>query len=108
MRLPWLRSAALASVIMSQIPEGFIGFLEIDGEPIEVLTSGSYVWWQFNHTIKVTQFDLRLQNMEVNGQDILTKDRVGLRINLSALWQIHSAQLVKASLADHKDYLVMI
>ena len=100
-----LRNAALTAVVMSTVPEGFIGFLEVDGVQREVLSTGVHVWWQFNHAIKVTQLDTRLQNMEVNGQEILTKDRVGLRINLSALWQVKDAQLVKSSLVDHKDYL---
>ncbi len=43
--------------------------------------------------------------MEVNGQEILTKDRVSLRINLSAMWQITDAATIKRELADAKDYL---
>lgn len=100
-----LRRAALAAILMTTVPEGFIGFLEVDGVQQEVLATGVHVWWQFNHSIKVTQLDTRLQTMEVNGQEILTKDRVGLRINLSALWQVKDAQLVKSNLVDHKDYL---
>lgn len=100
-----LRKAALAAILMTTVPEGFIGFLEVDGVQQEVLATGVHVWWQFNHSIKVTQLDTRLQTMEVNGQEILTKDRVGLRINLSALWQVKEAQLVKSNLVDHKDYL---
>lgn len=100
-----LRKAALAAILMTTVPEGFIGFLEVDGVQQEVLATGVHVWWQFNHSIKVTQLDTRLQTMEVNGQEILTKDRVGLRINLSALWQVKDAELVKSNLVDHKDYL---
>lgn len=100
-----LRSAALAAIVSSTVAEGFIGFLELDGVQQAVLSTGVHVWWQFNHSIKVLQLDTRLQTMEVNGQDILTKDRVGLRINLSALWQVKDAQLVKSTLLDPKDYL---
>ena len=100
-----LRAAALNALVMATIPEGHTGFLEVDGEQREMLTAGTHVWWQFNHTIEATQLDCRLQNMEVNGQEILTKDRVGLRINLSAMWQIVDPQQVKTALADHKDYL---
>lgn len=100
-----LRNAAFNALVMSTIPEGFVGFLEVDGEQREVLRTGTHVWWQFNHTIKVTQLDCRLQNMEVNGQEILTKDRVSLRVNLSAMWQVIDPQTVKSALADHKDYL---
>lgn len=48
---------------------------------------------------------MHLKNMEVNGQEILTKDKASLRINLSATWQIANADLVRQSLTDHNDYL---
>ena len=43
--------------------------------------------------------------LEVNGQEILTKDKVSLRVNLSATWQVLDAAKVKAELADHHDFL---
>ena len=49
--------------------------------------------------------DLRLQNMEVSGQEILTKDRVSLRLNLSATYQIIDPKLVESQLADFYDFL---
>ncbi|SEA24219.1 hypothetical protein SAMN05660964_01210 [Thiothrix caldifontis] len=55
-----LRAAALNALVMATIPEGHTGFLEVDGEQREILTAGTHVWWQFNHTIKVTQLDCRL------------------------------------------------
>ena len=87
------------------IPERHSGFLEVDGEKAFILKAGSYVWWKFNRSLKIKQIDGRLQNMEVNGQEILTKDRVSLRVNLSATWQVQDAQKVSAELADHTDYL---
>lgn len=43
--------------------------------------------------------------MEVNGQEILTKGKVSLRVNLSATWQVLDAEKVKTELADHYDLL---
>jgi regulator of protease activity HflC (stomatin/prohibitin superfamily) len=100
-----LRRAALGAIVVTTVPENHLGFLTVDGETAATLTSGTHVWWRFNRNIAVTLFDSRLQNMEVNGQEILTKDRVSLRVNLSATWQIKHAELVKAELADAKDYL---
>jgi regulator of protease activity HflC (stomatin/prohibitin superfamily) len=70
-----------------------------------VLSAGLHGWWRFNHYPMLTLFDLRLQNMEVNGQEILTKDRVSLRVNLSATWQIREAEKARAELADAKEFL---
>lgn len=100
-----LKSSALNAVITATIPEKHLGFLEVDGEKQSILNAGIHAWWKFNRSLKVKQIDLRLQNMEVNGQEILTKDRVSLRVNLSAIWQVHDAKKVSEELADHTDYL---
>jgi len=104
-RDPLLSRAAMTAIALSNVAEGHTGFLVVDGNTIATLEPGLHMWWKFNRVIEVKQFDLRLQNMEVNGQEILTKDRVSLRINLSAMWQITNAELAKTELADAKDYL---
>ena len=104
-RDPLLSRAAMAAIAVSTVAEGHTGFLMVDGTTSRSLQPGLHMWWKYNRTIEVKQFDLRLQNMEVNGQEILTKDRVSLRINLSAVWQIVHAEIVKRELADSKDYL---
>ncbi len=100
-----LKNSAISAVTTATIPERHFGFLEVGGEQHSKLDAGIHVWWKFNRNLKVKQIDLRLQNMEVNGQEILTKDRVGLRVNLSATWQVSDAKRVSAELADHTDYL---
>ena len=104
-RDPLLSRSAPVAIALANVAEGHIGFLMVDGQTISTLQPGLHMWWKFNRTIEVKQFDLRLQNMEVNGQEILTKDRVSLRINLSAMWQITDAEIAKRELADAKDYL---
>ncbi len=104
-RDPLLSKAAMTAIALNNVAEGHIGFLMVDGTTQRSLQPGLHMWWKYNRTIEVKQFDLRLQNMEVNGQEILTKDRVSLRINLSAVWQIVDAEIVKRELADSKDYL---
>ena len=102
---PLLRNSELNAVITSTVAERHVGFLEVDGEQTSQLESGIHAWWKFNRSLKIKQLDCRLQNMEVNGQDILTKDRVGLRVNLSATWQVSDAKRVSEELADHADFL---
>ncbi|MCH9696782.1 MAG: slipin family protein [Gammaproteobacteria bacterium] len=100
-----LRESVAQAIVVSNIPDNHVGFLQVDGEQIEVLSSGLHVWWRFNRQITVRQIDCRLQNMEVNGQEILTRDRVSLRVNLSATWQIEDAQTVHDELTDAQDFL---
>ena len=51
-------------------------------------------------TVSVEVVDTRLQALEVSGQEMLTKDKVSLRINLAASYRIVEA--VKARI-EHKD-----
>ncbi|NOT16065.1 MAG: slipin family protein [Methylotenera sp.] len=100
-----LRKAANNAIFAVTVPEGHVGFLEVNGQVTETLASGTYTWWKFSRVLKAKLYDTRLQNMEINGQEILTKDKVSLRINLSATWQITDAEKVRLNLADHVDFL---
>ena len=53
----------------------------------------------------VEQVDLRLQAMEVQGQEILTKDKVTLRINLAAQYQVTDPVKARSELVNFVDYL---
>jgi regulator of protease activity HflC (stomatin/prohibitin superfamily) len=70
-----------------QVPEHSAGVLWIDGKIDRLLPAGSHAFWKFNRNVSVDLVDLRLQAVEVTGQDILTRDKVGLRLNLSATFR---------------------
>ena len=79
--------AGLGGVLQVQVPEHGAGLLWVDGKVERLLTPGSYAFWRFNRNVSVDLVDLRLQAVEVAGQEILTRDKVGLRLNLSATWR---------------------
>ena len=97
---------ALASLIVpAEVTTHSVGLLWVDGELVDTLQPGMYAFWLCNRSVKVEQFDIRLQNIDVSGQEILTRDRVSLRINLSASYRIVDAVKARLSLNDHQDYL---
>jgi len=77
----------LAGVLQVQVPEHSAGVLTIDGKVERLMAAGSYAFWRFNRNVAVELVDLRLQALEVTGQEILTRDKVSLRLNLSATWR---------------------
>jgi regulator of protease activity HflC (stomatin/prohibitin superfamily) len=79
--------AGLAGVLQVQVSEHGAGILWVDGQVERLLGPGSYAFWKFNRVVAVEAVDLRLQALEVTGQEILTRDKVGLRLNLSATWR---------------------
>ncbi|HYF30272.1 MAG TPA: slipin family protein [Chitinophagaceae bacterium] len=75
--------------------------LFVDGKYVKVLESGVYYWWKNNIAINVGRVDGRQQQLEINGQEILTKDKAALRINAWAQYKV--TDIEKAVLAN-KEY----
>lgn len=64
------------------------GLLMVDGKLEGRLPPGRHAFWQVGRTVKVAKVDLRPQPLEITAQEILTKDRVGVRVTLTAFYQI--------------------
>ncbi len=91
--------------VTHQINTGCTGILVVDGQVTRLLEPGTYAFWVYGHNISVTIYDLRLVEIEIAGQEILTKDRVSIRINLSCYYQITDILLLISQLADFRTYL---
>ena len=63
-----------------------------DGAPHELLGEGRHVFWDHASTLQWSAVDLREQNLDVTGQEIMTGDKVTLRVNLLVVYQVHDAQ----------------
>ncbi|MCB1521926.1 MAG: slipin family protein [Hyphomicrobiaceae bacterium] len=74
------------------------GLLVVDGQLKERLQPGRHAYWQVGRTVRVVKVDLRPQPLEVTAQEILTKDRVGIRVTLTAFYAIADPE--KAALAS--------
>lgn len=74
------------------------GLLSVDGKLEGRLPPGRHAFWQVGRMVKVAKVDLRPQPLEITAQEILTKDRVGVRVTLTAFYQITDPE--KAVLAS--------
>jgi regulator of protease activity HflC (stomatin/prohibitin superfamily) len=90
---------------MLEVPAQHIGLLYLDGVLQETLPAGLHVWWVFGHSFKTEAIDLRLQTLEVSGQEILSKDKVPLRLNLTAGFRVMDPVQAKSSLPDIPGFL---
>jgi regulator of protease activity HflC (stomatin/prohibitin superfamily) len=64
------------------------GLLFVDNRFAKVLEPGNYYYWKNSITVAVTTADMRQLQIEIAGQEILTRDKAGLRINFSAEYRI--------------------
>jgi len=88
-----------------QVPPQHIGLLYINQEFQTQLQPGLNAWWIFGRSFTTEIIDLRLQNMEISGQEILSKDKVPLRLNLTAGFRIQDILKAKNGLADISGFL---
>ncbi len=103
-----VRLTAQAPVFYTMVEEGKIGLLYIDGRLVRTLEPGTRAFWQVAGAARVEQVDLRRQTLEIPGQEILTKDKVSIRVNVWAEFQIVDAVTAKASVKDANDYLYRV
>lgn len=75
--------------------------LFVDGKFETILDAGSHMFWKTANTLTATLVDLRQKQMEVSGQEILTKDKAALRINFYAQYHVVNAE---KAVVDNKDF----
>jgi regulator of protease activity HflC (stomatin/prohibitin superfamily) len=100
-----LAAQASEAVIAVEVPDTSGALLIVDGQLAKVLEPGLHVFWKFQRSVKVDIMDRRVQALEVSGQDILTRDKVSLRVNLTALWQLLDIVTARAGLQNFVEFV---
>lgn len=101
-----LDAAADAGVDFSRIvhrvdvPPQHEGLVYIDRRLQPVLTQGVYRYWQLHRRIDSHVADLRRQSCEINGQELLTEDKLTVRVNAVCNYRISDAAVW---LGQHSD-----
>ena len=95
-------SAPIAPVSVGQAEAGLVFF---DGELVETLTPGRYGYWQIGRTVKSQVIDMRPLPLEVTAQEILTKDKVSLRVTLTSFIKVTDAPKAALSTPDYASHI---
>lgn len=83
------------------VPQHETVLLFRDGKLIGQLEQGMHVFWKGNGKITWKSVDLREQTADVAGQEIITADKVSLRVNLVVNFIVNDAVRAVTSSADH-------
>jgi SPFH domain / Band 7 family len=92
-------------VFVALVPEHSTGVLYVDGKLQGLLASGLHYFWRYLRDVKVDTVDLHLQVLEVAGQEILTRDKVSLRVNLTAGYRYSDVQVAFAKQVKPLEFL---
>lgn len=77
------------------------GLLYVEGRLVERLAAGRHAFWALvGRKVEVKRLDLRPQAVEITAQEMLTKDRIALRVTLTAFRRIVDPERVVAAVPD--------
>ena len=85
-----------------EVSESETGLLFFDGKLERKLESGSYYFWNNIQKITCQSVDLRAQQLDIAGQEILTADKVSLRMNFVCTYRITDAVKIVGEIKDYK------
>lgn len=76
------------------VASGWTALVFVNGRLAETLPPGLHAFWRGEGDLRIVHFDLREQSADIAGQEIMTADKVTLRMNAVVTWRL--ADPVKA------------
>ncbi len=94
-------------VLLEQVSveAGHEALLMRDGRHVDTLAPGTYALWKDAGRLRVWQVDLREQVLDVAGQDVMTADKVTLRLNAVLTYKVADAAKAVTSVEDYAQAL---
>jgi regulator of protease activity HflC (stomatin/prohibitin superfamily) len=89
-----------AQAVFTLIDEGKRGLVYIDGRLVREPGAGTFAFWNAITAPRIDVIETRRQTVEVPGQEILTRDKVTIRVNISAVFEVVNAATARAGAKD--------
>lgn len=90
---------------MGAVNRGCVGVLFLDGRFSEILEPGPWAFWKGVADVRVVEVDLREVTLDVPGQEIMSADKVTLRLNAVATYHVIDPRRAVCATDDYKQAL---
>jgi len=87
------------------VEQGQVGVLFQDGNYVETLPPGKYAFWKNVAKIALVPVDLRETMLDIGGQEIMTADKVTLRLNAVVTFRVTDAHKALSTTDDVRQAL---
>ncbi len=88
-----IRTAAAARLLdVHNVARDHVGVLYIDGQYTATLPPGEHIYWKAPADVRVVTVDARETMIDVGGQEIMTADKVTLRVNAIVAYKVVDAR----------------
>ena len=94
-----------AHAAMVAVEDGMRGLVYLDGRLIRELEAGVYGFWNALAVPRIDVVEARRQTVEVPGQEILTRDKVTVRVNISAVYEVANVAKARSAVRDVAQHL---
>lgn len=85
-------SNALSRLTVAAVPAKACAAMYRNGKLVEMLQPGRHVFWSGVDTVEVQYIDMREQTVDINGQELLTSDKLSIRLNALLSYSIVDAE----------------
>lgn len=96
-------SRIVSHFYVKEVLDGQIALVYIDGAYDRKLGPGLHGFWRIGKSVVFKIIDTRRQSLDVIGQEVLTKDRVTIRVNIAADYQVTDPLLATTKVKDFED-----
>jgi len=105
--LPVVLKSQMADRVLEcvTVPAGHTAVWFRDGSFVETLAAGRYAFWKNIAEVKVVPVDMREMILDVAGQEIMTADKVTLRLNALVTYRVTDARLSVSVVDDARQAL---
>ncbi|MGV3551845.1 slipin family protein [Rhizobium sp.] len=87
------------------VPQGQVALVFADGDHIRTVQAGVHGFWTVGRQVTAKAVDLKRQPLDVTGQELLTRDKVTIRVNLTAEYRVVDAVKAVTEVKDYADVL---
>lgn len=94
-----------AGLVGLDVPVGHAAVLLRDGQLVEVLPPARYAYWEAAGRVEALLVDLRELTVDVAGQEIMTADKVTLRMNLVITYRVADPVRAVTTVQDYRSAL---
>ncbi len=90
---------------MGAVGRGCVGVLFVDGRYADTLDPGPWAFWKGAADVRVVEVDLREAMLDIPGQEIMSADKVTLRLNAVATYRVADPRRAVCTADDYKQAL---